>query len=533
MKALADLIERLSLTRSDVHQATVLTTYLRATPDPERGLALGLLTGAEHARALRPAMLRTLLSERCDPVLLEKSLDYVGELAETAALIWPPANTNQAPPTLSEVLSTLSRTPKAEVPMQIASWLDACDPATRRVLIRLLSGGVKTGMSARAVKEAVADLSQGRVSGAEVEELWPALSPPFTDLLSWVEGRGPRPNTGTHPTFLRPLSADPFPAEDLPALAVEGWAIEYKSSGLRVQWVQSGERVCLFSAGGDDLSAAFPDLLTPLPHDATLDAVLSVDQRDETGTVRPGTAEDLNRRMRRKNVTKAVMDQRPACLLAFDLLRDRNGDLRALPLSQRRERLERLFDGAGGLAPGLRLSPLLPPEDLGKLHAGLAQVPGVEGLILKPWNSTYGGTPTPWRACLLAAHRFKGVLLYIQREPGGPNAAFSEFTLGALTPPEQDSDTPGLVPVAKVRPTLPDDAVATIQRFVRENTLERFGPVRSIRAALVVEVAFDRIEESARRKSGVTLRGIRTLELHADTPWEQADTLQSLLKLIA
>ena len=520
MKHFAALVDRLTMTPQPDHQIALIRAYLQQTPDPDRGYALAALTGALTLRAVRPTQLRSMMAERADPILLDMSLDYVGDLAETVALLWPPSQTNSPPPSLSEIVQTLAETPKAESEAVLVGWLDACEPATRYILLRLLMGGVRTGLPSRRVKAAIAALSE-TINQADVEEVWHALSAPYTALLDWIEGRGARPDTSGIPTF-SPLMRGSTITKPEPEPEPEMMA-EYLWTGARVLWVQDQGRVRLFSSAGDDLSAAFPDLTKPLSQDAVLDGQLVV-LRDG----KPGTAEDLQRRLRRKTVTAALLRESPATVRFYDMLGQNGQDMRDFALSQRRGRLEAFAD-----KHDLLLSPLLPANELSALHENLGEVDGAEGIILKRADRPYvaGMHADDWLEWPRAALRFQAVLLYVQRASGGANAALTEFTLGAVIDGAEDGAT--LVPIGKVSTAdMTTEDLSAINAYARENTIERFGPVRSIRAGLVLDIACDGIEASTRRKSGLRLNGTRALKLASNTAWQDANSLKSLLNLI-
>lgn len=519
MKALATLIDRLTVTPKPEHQITLISDYLRLTAGPDRGFALAALTGAWGPRVIRPAKLREWMAQRVDPVLLETSLDYVGDLTETVSLLWPKSQANRPPPSLSEISQTLAENPKPEIEDAVLRWLDACEPATRYALLRLLSGGLRSSLSAQTVKAGVAALS-ATVSVGQVEEVWHALTPPYADLFAWIEGRGPRPDTHGVPTF-RPVMRGP--TVQAPDLLETKLIAEYKWTGARVQWVQAQGQVRLYSGDGDDLTAAFPELTQPLTQDGVLDGQLMV-YRDG----KPGTAEDLSRRMRRKTVTAALLKDLPAHARFFDMLEHKGADMREFALSERRARLE-VF----GAENALDLSPLLPLETLKTLHQNLSDVEGAEGIILKRADRPYtaGRSADDWLKWSREALRFHAVLLYVQRASGGANAAFTEFTLGAITDEDENGN---LIPIGKVSPRgLSPDELAQINAYARENTLQRFGPVRSIRAGLVLEIACEGVEASRRRKSGLRLKSPSAVKLQSDMAWQDANTLKSLLRLIA
>ena len=193
MRAFAHLLDRLSFTASRNAKLTLVRDFLRETPDPERGWALAALTGALSFHAAKPAAIRAAIEARLDPMLFAWSYDYVGDLAETVALAWPARPGANREPDLSEVVDALAGATRAEVPGLIEGWLDALDADGRWALIKLVTGGLRVGVSARLAKQAAAD--QGGVAVGEVEEVWHALTPPYGDLFAWLEGGSERPSS--------------------------------------------------------------------------------------------------------------------------------------------------------------------------------------------------------------------------------------------------------------------------------------------------------------------------------------------------
>ena len=202
MRAFSHLLDRLSLTRSRNAKLTLVRDFLRDTPDPDRGWALAALTGELSFSAAKPAAIRKAVEARMDPVLFAWSHDYVGDLAETVALVWPAKGGANREPELSEVVETLRTISRADVQRQIEAWLDALDPDGRWALLKLVTGGLRVGLSARLAKQAAANL--GGVEVADVEELWHALTPPYDDLFAWLEGHGEKP-TADAPGRFRPV----------------------------------------------------------------------------------------------------------------------------------------------------------------------------------------------------------------------------------------------------------------------------------------------------------------------------------------
>jgi len=549
MRAFAELLDRLSLTSSRNAKLVLLRDYLKATPDPDRGWALAALTGDLSFDAAKPAMIRRAVEARVDPVLFGWSYDYVGDLAETVALIWP-GDPNRRPnrePELSEVVDALAAAKRTEVQGLIEGWLDALAPKGRWALLKLVTGALRVGLSARLAKTAVAMVRPAAVSAppdpeggeavkplpaidvSEIEEVWHALSPPYADLFAWLEGRAERPNPDA-PGRFRPvmLAVAIDEAVDFAKLDPADYAAEWKWDGIRVQAVREGGQTRLYSRTGDEISGAFPDVVAGLTFDGAVDGELLV-WRD--GVVAPFG--DLQQRLNRKTIDAKTMAAYPAAVVAYDLLALDGEDLRALPLRERRARLEALTDGHGG--DRLHLSPVVDYdswESLGRLRADPPVGAAAEGLMLKRWDSAYvAGRPKgPWFKWKRDPHTVDCVLMYAQRGHGKRSSFYSDFTYGVWT------EEGVLTPVGKAYFGFTDEELKQLDKFVRDHTLERFGPVRSVRAerdfGLVLEIAFEGLNRSPRHKSGVAMRFPRISRIRWDKPAREANTLNDVMDLL-
>ena len=238
MIAFADLLERLVLTPGRNAKVALLRRYFETQPDPDRGLGLAAVTGELAFAAAKPALIRELAAGRTDPELFAWSYDYVGDLAETVALMWPEQPTNRAPPRLAEVVEALATTPKAELPLTVARWLDASDASVRLALLKLITGGLRVGASARLAKIALAETTGGRIAPDEIEEVWHGLAPPYAELFAWLDG-GEKPDPLDAPVFRSPMLAHPLEAPDIAALDVSRYRAEWKWDGIRVQLVST------------------------------------------------------------------------------------------------------------------------------------------------------------------------------------------------------------------------------------------------------------------------------------------------------
>jgi DNA ligase-1 len=602
MNKFAALLDRLAYEPGRNAKLRLLTDYFATTPDPDRGYALAAITGALSFRHVKPGVIRALIAERTDPVLFALSYDYVGDLSETVALMWPSSEHGArapsppsggegwgegAPPravsgigasrtlnaphpnplpakagrgsagavlarsgvhpspqaragreiSLAAVVTTLASLGKTELPQQIARWLDVLDETGRWALLKLVTGGLRIGVSARLAKTAVAAL--GDRAPDEIELIWPTLAPPYVDLFAWIAGRAEKP-VAAHAAPFRPVMlAHAIEEADFAALDPSEFMAEWKWDGIRVQAVAAprpdgGFLTRLYSRTGEDISKSFPDLADALRFDGALDGELLV--------VRAGRVQSFNvlqQRLNRKTVTAKLMADFPAHLRAYDLLVDGEEDLREKPFAARRERLEALL--ARLASPRIDVSPLVPFaswDDLARARldpsaAGAGpDADAVEGVMLKRRDALYvPGRPRGlWWKWKRDPYVVDAVLMYAQRGHGKRSSFYSDYTFGVW------ADGGELVPVGKAYFGFTDAELAEIDRFIRRNTINRFGPVREVVHApdngLVFEVAFEGLARSTRHKSGLAMRFPRISRLRWDKRPADADRIATLERLL-
>jgi DNA ligase-1 len=532
MKRFAELLDRLVLTPSRNGKLRLLVDYFRSVEDPDRGLALAAITGDLSITSVKPAMLRALVIERVDPVLFGYSYDYVGDLAETVSLVWPdpaePPRLND-PLRLAEVVGRLQAASRSDGPAVLAGLLDSVDIPARFAIIKLVTGGLRIGVSARLAKQAAADL--GGVEVGEIEELWHGLSPPYVALFQWLEGKGAKPESRAAALFRPVMLSNPVEEGDLARLEPADYSAEWKWDGIRVQAVSERGVRRLYSRTGDDVSPAFPDLADAMTFDAVLDGELLVGQPPEW----TGTFSDLQQRLNRKSVSLKMREQYPVFVRCYDVLQAGEEDMRALPLADRRQRLRALL---ATLDPArFDLSPEVAFADWDGLDALRKSPPHpvIEGVMLKRRDSAYlAGRPKgPWFKWKRDPHTVDAVLMYAQRGHGKRSSYYSDFTFGVWAGPVEAS---ALVPVGKAYFGFTDDELRQLDKYVRDNTIERFGPVRSVRAepdhGLVLEVAFEGINRSPRHRSGVAMRFPRISRIRWDKPAFEADRIDTLMAML-
>ncbi|MEL6361701.1 MAG: cisplatin damage response ATP-dependent DNA ligase [Pseudomonadota bacterium] len=529
MERFSKLLERLILTPQRNGKIQLLVDYFAETPDPDRGFGVAAITGELEISSFKPAMLRTLVYERVDEVLFDLSYDYVGDLAETVSLIWPGKHGANAPPALTDIVNGLQEASRAEAPRLVEDWLDALDATGRWTLIKLVTGGFRIGVSSRLTKTALAKF--GNVDVNEIEELWHSLDPPYTDLLTWLDGSAPKPAPDQTGAFRPVMLAHPLEEKDLDGILAETHMAEWKWDGIRVQAVSEGSVRRLYSRTGDDIGKAFPDVLANLNFEGVLDGELLVFAPDENGFVVQPFSE-LQKRLNRKNISKKLLETHPAFIRAYDALSLSGDDLRALPFEDRRRKLEAFMVGHD--LQRVDLSPLVAFSSTDDLAAFRAAPPAseIEGLMIKKKSAPYvpGRPKGEWWKWKREPFVIDAVLMYAQRGHGKRSSFYSDYTFGVWT------EDKILVPVGKAYFGFTDEELKQIDKFVRDHTTDRFGPVRQVKAdteiGLVLEVAFEGLNRSPRHKSGVAMRFPRISRLRWDKPPAEADHLETLEALL-
>ena len=524
MNRFAELLDRLIFTPSRNGKLRLLQDYFASTPDPDRGWAVAAITRDLSFSSVKPAQIRTLVTSRVDEALFDLSRDYVGDTAEAAALIWPEKPGANYVPTLSEIVDVLSSVSKTQALGEVEVWFDALDAGGRWALIKLITGGLRIGVAARLVKVALAEF--GGKDPQEIEELWHGLKPPYAELFAWLEGTSEKPINAMKAPFRPVMLAHPLEESDQAKINLSTMAIEWKWDGIRIQIVREGEEARLYTRTGDDISHTFPDVLEGFPADAAIDGELLVFDPEVTSHFEVRPFNDLQQRLNRKKVSRKLLDSHPAFVRAYDLLWLDGEDLRPSPLAQRRQKLEKLFANS---LPRMDLSEPIIARDWDTLAAARSDPPlsAIEGVMLKSFDAPYlpGRPKGLWWKWKKEPYLIDAVLMYAQRGHGKRSSFYSDYTFGCWRGDE-------LVPVGKAYHGYTDAELKKIDKFVRDNTIDRFGPVRSVAArpdfGLVLEVAFEGLQRSPRHKSGVAMRFPRINRLRWDKPAAEADQLATL-----
>jgi DNA ligase-1 len=530
MRAFADLLDALIYTRSRNAKLKLIGDYLRATPDPDRGWAMAALTGDLDLPGVKPAVLRGLIEQRVDPVLFRMSRDYVGDTAETIALLWPTPDAGSVagePLTLSAVVDRLAALSRADAPGAMAAMLDRLDADERFALLKMATGALRIGVSARLAKTALAQAFAIPVEA--VEEVWHGIDAPYDSLFAWAEGRGAQPTAADVPVFRPFMLAHPL--ED-GRVDLADYAAEWKWDGIRVQIVHVAGETRLYSRAGDDITGSFPEVARDFTASGVLDGELMVKGEAQGGALDDGggaaSFNALQQRLGRKIVSAKMLTDYPAFVRLYDILFDGAEDLRDQPWTERRRRLESF---ASRLDPErFDVSALIEAADFTALEAirAGARDAAIEGVMLKRRDSPYvAGRRTglwyKWKRDPLTADC---VMMYAQRGNGRRSSFYSDYTFGCWTAEGE------LLPVGKAYSGITDEELKWLDGFVRRNTLNRFGPVREVDKTLVLEVTFDSIHESKRHKSGVAMRFPRIARIRTDKPAAEADLVETLRRMV-
>jgi len=528
----AALLDALVYTSSRNAKLKLLAEYLRRTPDPDRGWALAALTDGLDFPAVKSAVIRNLLMERVDPVLYALSRDYVGDTAETASLLWPEPPHPPTPPTVSEAVDILAGMTRANVTRELPALLDRLDANGRYALLKLATGAMRIGISARLAKTAFAQAFDVNVD--DVEEYWHGQTAPYLPLFDWA-ARGAEPPSGEDLPLFRPFMLA-HPLDDT-IVDMADYAAEWKWDGIRVQLVhvdnEAGGETRVYSRSGDDISGTFPEIAAALTIPAVLDGELLV-RGSHQGGEQGGAASfnALQQRLGRKTVSKKMLEDYPAFVRLYDILIDEGEDLRAHAWEQRRALLEEF---ARRLDPRcFDVSQVVPATSLDELASirERARDDAIEGVMLKRRDSPYvaGRRTGLWYKWKRDPLLVDCVLMYAQRGSGKRSSFYSDYTFGCWNgDPDRGAE---LLPVGKAYFGFTDEELKWLDRHVRNHTVKTFGPVRETDKSLVFEVAFDSVHESKRHKSGLAMRFPRINRIRSDKPAHEADRIETLRAMV-
>ena len=564
MRRFAQLYAELDASTATEAKLAALQRYLAEADPADAAWGVYFLAGGKPQPTVPTAVLRREAMRQADipDWLFDTCYQAVGDLAETIARVLPAPRRQSAlglSQWLTERLLPLRGVAPADQAAALAGWWDELLPDERFLLTKLIGGGLRVGVSRLLVQRALArhagldaKLVAQRLMGWTARHQLPtadrlrALMAPPADVGSAADLPAGMP----FPFFLAHPLDQPLAGLQAALGPVSQWLAEWKYDGIRAQLVRTASGVWLWSRGEELISEQFPEVLAwarALPAGSVLDGELLAWQDG-----RPGPFQALQQRLNRKTVSRALLASAPVRFMAYDLLAWQGQDQRSQTQAQRRGQLQALLAAQPG-----HLSPRVEADSWPALaqRRGESRARGVEGLMLKRLDSAYGSGRTKadglWWKWKIAPHTVDAVLVYAQAGHGRRAGLYTDYTFAVWSRPPSGPDeaaavvaaieqrlpaTPGalqLLTFAKAYSGLSDEEIRQVDQVIRLHTLEKFGPVRSVRPTLVFELAFEGIAASPRHKSGVALRFPRLLRLRPDKPLHQADSLASLHVLLA
>lgn len=534
MKAFADLYTALDETTRTTEKVRALVAYFGRVSAADAAWATYFLIGRKPRQVVPTPRLRAWATEEAGipDWLFQESYDAVGDLAETIALLLPPAGESSDRPlhhwVEERLLPLRNRCEDAQREAVLEAWR-SLDQPQRFVWNKLISGAFRVGVSQQLVTRAIGQF--GKVDPALVAHRlmgdWEPSAAFFEGLIAHDPGEADlsRP----YPFFLA------YPLEDpLESLGDVGeWQAEWKWDGIRSQLIRRGGQTFLWSRGEELVTERYPELAAvgdALPEGTAIDGEI-LPFKD--GALLPFAM--LQKRIGRKTVSRSILTQVPVIIMAYDLIEHTGQDARAWPLDERRAALAGVVAGLArefpGLGARLRLSPLVEARTWDELAEArhLSRELSAEGLMLKRRSSAYGvgRRRGDWWKWKVQPFTIDAVLIMAQRGSGKRASLYTDYTFGVW-------DAPGgsLVPIAKAYSGLTDEEIGRVDAFVRRNMVEKFGPVRTVKPELVFELAFEGLNRSSRHKSGIAVRFPRILRWRSDKTAADADTLETVRALL-
>lgn len=522
MKAFASLYQQVDRTTSTNEKVAALTNYLLQAPADDKLWAIAILSGRRPKRNVNTTMLRIWAAElaRIEPWLFDECYEMVGDLAETITLILPPANATTSHSLTHWIKVIIGLKPLDDLQRKsiiTQAWQTL--PVNERFLFnKLLTGSFRVGVSQKLMIKALAQATgrpeteiSHRLSGQ-----WDPLTDTFTTLIEAPLGQD---LSKPYPFYLAYALES---TEDLgnPAL----WAAERKWDGIRGQIIKRSGQVFIWSRGDDLITEKFPELL--------ISAMAWPDGTVVDGEILPYKDHPLpfgvlQTRLGRKQVSKNIMTTAPVVFMAYDLLEYQQSDWRERPYIERRTQLKALLEAHPSARTILseQVSFTSWPE-LEQLRL-TSRAHHSEGLMLKLADSPYltGRKRGSWWKWKIDPLTIDAVMIYAQRGHGRRASWFTDFTFAVWQGAQ-------LIPFTKSYSGLTDEEFKEVNRFIRQSTIEKFGPVAVVKPELVFEIAFEGIQASSRHKSGIALRFPRISRWRKDKPSQEANTLEDLQELL-
>jgi DNA ligase 1 len=527
MRRFTDLYTALDETNKTNEKIEAMRRYFSSAPAEDAAWVIFFLSGRTPRRAVNARKLSEWAAEEAGiPMwLFSESYDAVGDIAETITLVMPETESSSDLPLhvwVEQRLLPLQGMPEAEQRAAILQAWRELDRQERFIWNKLITGGFRVGVSQKLVIRALSQVS--RIDDAVIAHRMMGNWSPTIDFYQMLTAQdtGSSDISRPYPFFLA------YPLEDeLASLEeIHDWQVEWKWDGIRAQVIRRSGEIFIWSRGEELVTERYPEIAEAaqtLPDGVVLDGELLA-WRGES--VLPFA--QLQRRIGRKSIGKKLLADIPVIFMAYDLLEVEGVDQRQQPLSWRREKLETIIHAVN--LPSLKLSPVVQADSWEDLASQSEQSRErlVEGFMIKRCISPYrvGRQRGDWWKWKINPYTIDAVLIYAQRGSGRRASLYTDYTFGVW------DDSGSLIPFAKAYSGLTDEEIRQVDRFIRANTQEKFGPVRTVKPELVFELAFEGIQRSARHKSGIAVRFPRILRWRNDKPIQEADTLETIRALL-
>jgi len=529
MKAFADLIKTLDSTNKTTLKVAALTEYFNYAPEKDKVWAIAILSHRRPPRPVNTTLMREWASElsKIPLWLFEESYHIVGDLAETIALVIPPAEDSTEKSLsqfLQEIIELKKKPEEKKKAYLFENWLNL-NYYERFVFTKLITGSFRIGVSQKLMTRALS-------KATDIDE----------DILAYKLMGNWEPSKITFNKLILEENEEDFLSKPYPfylAYAIEGepeelgevsqWSAEHKWDGIRSQMIIRNDELFVWSRGEELVTDKYPEFeafVQEIPNGTVLDGEILPFPKGEIGTFK-----DLQTRIGRKNISKKLLEKTPVILKAYDILEWEGKDIRDMAFGERRKILENLYHKVKTDSLPLHLSETIQFKNWEEaaLERENSREVKSEGLMLKRLDSPYlvGRKKGDWWKWKVDPLTIDGVLTYAMRGHGRRSNLFTDYTFGLW-----DEEKKELVTFAKAYSGLTDKEFRSLDAWIKKNTLERFGPVRSVTPHHVFEIAFEGIAESKRHKSGVATRFPRILRWRKDKKMEDANTLEDLKALI-
>lgn len=528
LKDFSDLYAAIDETNKTNEKVAAMVSYFQKASPSDAAWAVHFLIGRRPKRPVNSTKLQLWAAElaQLDSWLFGECYDAVGDLAETIASILPVEGTGADDVSLTEWiedrLAGLARLPEDEQRETLQRYWLQLDRQERFVWTKLITGSFRVGVSQELVVRALSQ-SSGIPAPAVAHRLMGDWIP-TAEFFESLVGEHEHSHDVSHPypfCLAHPLEVEPDSLG-----STEDWLAEWKWDGIRSQLIRRSGQTAVWSRGEDLLTQRFPEIAAIC--DAMPDGTVIDGEILGWCDGKPMKFLDLQRRIGRKTLSKKILEEVPVVLMAFDQLESEGLDCRELPLKIRRTLLQETVARVN--LPALMCSPTVSCSSWAELADArqTARDHNVEGLMLKRLDSTYqvGRKKGAWWKWKIEPFTLDAVLMYAMRGSGKRASLYTDYTFGVW-------EGEALVPIAKAYSGLNDDEIRKVDDFIRRNTLEKFGPVRTVKPQLVMELAFEAIQLSTRHKSGIAVRFPRILRWRLDKTPDQADTLENVKDLLA